>query len=538
MPATYGGGTNLDAGILRLGSAGAIPATGTISPAGGTLQYTMANTTDYSANFSNNAGQLYRIDTNGQNVTFGTGLGSVGGSLTKLGTGTLTLAVANTFTGATNVNAGTLDLQALNALQNSTVSLNGGTVVFDMAVGGNAFTFGGLTGGGNLALVNNAAPATAITLTVGNNGTSNTYFGVLSGAGNLNVAGSGILTLTGANTYTGTTTLSGGELSLGSAGALGGIGSMQNIFFGGGALQFTGANTTDYSGNFSPANNQAYKIDTNNQNVTFAHALNSTGGTLTKIGAGQLKLSAPLGNDYDGSHDHQRGDARSRQSRNAVHNSTVSLSGGTLAFESSVSPSAFTLGGLAGSGNLTLANNAASPVAVALTVGNNNSSNNYSGVLSGPGSLTVTGSGVFTLMGANTFTGATNVNAGTLDLKNPNALQSSAVSLNGGAVVFDMAVGGNAFTFGGLTGSGNLTLVNNATPTAVPITLTVGGNNSSNTYSGALSGAGNLTVTGAGAFTLTGANTYTGGTTVSGTLLAQEYPHGKLGHRDWCGGRQ
>ena len=50
-------------------------------------------------------------------------------------------------------------------------------------------------------------------------------------------------------------------------------------------------------------------------------------------------------------------------------------------------------------------------------------------------------------------------------------------------------------------------------------TLTTGGNNTSTTFAGSISGDGALIKTGSGIFTLTGTNTYTGGTTVSsGTL--------------------
>ena len=47
------------------------------------------------------------------------------------------------------------------------------------------------------------------------------------------------------------------------------------------------------------------------------------------------------------------------------------------------------------------------------------------------------------------------------------------------------------------------------------MSLSVGGNNASTTFSGGLSGAGSLTKLGAGTFTVTGPNTYSGNTTVS-----------------------
>jgi autotransporter-associated beta strand protein len=63
---------------------------------------------------------------------------------------------------------------------------------------------------------------------------------------------------------------------------------------------------------------------------------------------------------------------------------------------------------------------------------------------------------------------------------------------------------------GGVTG-GNVTLG--------AATLTAGGNNTSTTYSGTLSGTGGLVKAGTGTLILAGANTYSGDTTVSaGTL--------------------
>ena len=62
-----------------------------------------------------------------------------------------------------------------------------------------------------------------------------------------------------------------------------------------------------------------------------------------------------------------------------------------------------------------------------------------------------------------------------------------------------------AETMGSLAGAGNVTL-----GTGI---LTTGGNNTSTTYSGVMSGTGGLTKAGTGTFTLSGANTYTGATT-------------------------
>ena len=73
----------------------------------------MNNTFDYSSRFSSAANQAFSIDTAGQNVTFtnSTGLASSGGTLTKIGSGTLTLAGPSTYSGLTTIRAGKLVFQ-------------------------------------------------------------------------------------------------------------------------------------------------------------------------------------------------------------------------------------------------------------------------------------------------------------------------------------------------------------------------------------------------------------------------------------------
>jgi autotransporter-associated beta strand protein len=133
------------------------------------------------------------------------------------------------------------------------------------------------------------------------------------------------------------------------------------------------------------------------------------------------------------------------------------------------------------------------------------------GTVSGPGQIETTNANSNTrLNGANTHTGQTLVSAGTLTLANTLAAQNSTVNLNGGNLFFDSTVAGNAFTFGGLAGTANLALQNNAlTPAAVA--LTTGGNNAATSYTGVLSGPGSLTKTGTGTLTLGGSSVNVGG---------------------------
>ncbi len=63
--------------------------------------------------------------------------------MSKIGNGTLKLSGSNTFSGDTTLTTGTLNLSN-QCVKNSTLTMNGGSLVFDSSVAGNAFTVGGL----------------------------------------------------------------------------------------------------------------------------------------------------------------------------------------------------------------------------------------------------------------------------------------------------------------------------------------------------------------------------------------------------------
>ena len=105
------GGELIAGSIENVGVSGPLGQGGIISFTGGTLGFSANNNFDYSPRFSTAAGQAYSIDTGGQNVTFANNLGSSGGSLTKLGGGTLTLSGTNTYNGPTTVSGGKLAFQ-------------------------------------------------------------------------------------------------------------------------------------------------------------------------------------------------------------------------------------------------------------------------------------------------------------------------------------------------------------------------------------------------------------------------------------------
>ncbi len=132
-----------------------------------------------------------------------------------------------------------------------------------------------------------------------------------------------------------------------------------------------------------------------------------------------------------------------------------------------------------------------------------------SGAISGTGQLNKAGLGTLLLSGTNTFNGPTTVTAGILQLQNGAAIADTSAVIVTAPGSLDLLT---SETIGSLAGSGNTTLNAN--------TLTTGGDNTSTTYSGTLTGVGgSLVKNGTGVFTTSAANTYTGTTTVNtGTL--------------------
>lgn len=120
---------------------------------------------------------------------------------------------------------------------------------------------------------------------------------------------------------------------------------------------------------------------------------------------------------------------------NAVKNATLNLTSvaNGVSFATGSNTGIFNVGALSGSSNQVLADTAGLPVK--LSVGANNASTTYSGILSGPGLLTKTGTGILTLSGNNTYAGPTTVNAGTLSLGSAYLNDTVAVTIASGATL-------------------------------------------------------------------------------------------------------
>jgi len=172
-----------------------------------------------------------QINGGGLRVSEGSFSGVISGAATliKQGPGTLLLTGANTFSGASSVAAGTLQIGS----------------------GGTAGALGtvGISGNGSLVFSRSDAA---------------TWAGTLSGGLALSKLGTNTLTLTGNHAHSGTTTISGGTLELGNGGTTGSLGN--GPVTSNGALRVNRSNAITIAGNIS-------------------------GGSLSKLGGGTLTLA-------------------------------------------------------------------------------------------------------------------------------------------------------------------------------------------------------------------------------------------------------
>ncbi len=324
--------------------------------------------------------------------------GATPSTLIETGAGLLYLTASNNYTGGTFINGGTLQAGNVNALQSTVVTENVSSGSLTFAPGIGTFNLGGLSGSGNIALAD--VTGGSLTLNVGgNSGTLTTYSGVLSGIGGLNNAG-GVLTLTNSNSnYTGPTTITGGALVLANTGVLSAVWSTSgNLTVPAGAA--FGIQVGNNPGEFSLGN-----MATVLGNVGFAASANlglqvvdaapfslttSISGAqgLTKLGGGTLVLGAA--NTFTGGTTVTAG-VLALANTNALQSSVVSdnLNGGLVFSTSGVT---YKIAGLAGGGNLALTNTAGGALTLSLSTAIGATSV-YSGVMSGGGGLTVTGSG-------------------------------------------------------------------------------------------------------------------------------------------------
>jgi autotransporter-associated beta strand protein len=509
---TYTGNTAVDAGAtLIIGGAGVL--------GGGNYAGTITNNGTF-------------IDASSANQTL-SGVISGSGDLDKTGTGTLTLTAANTYSGATVVDSGTLaitDPAGLGASSAGTIINSGGTLDLRNVIGvAEPIT----VNGGTLATSIGSSSVTApITLT-GNSvvdvtGTQLTLSNTVSGSGSLDKTGAGTLMLTAANTYTGATVVDAGTLAITDPAALGATtpssiagttvnaggtldlrnvtGVAEPITLNGGTLA-TSNGSSSVTAPIALTGNSV--VNVTGTQLTLSNTVSGS-GSLDKTGAGTLVLTAA--NTYTGATVVDAGTlvitdaaALGATTPSSTAGTTVNT-GGTLDLRNvtgvaePITLNGGTLAVSSGSSSVTAPISLTTDSAIAVT----GTQLTLSNTISGAGGLDKTGAGTLVLTAANTYTGPTVVDAGTLQLTaGASIADSSKVVVNG---VLDLTAITDNVSIQSLGGSGSV-ITGSVAPNSLVLT------NAGDTFSGTISGTGGLRVAG-GTQTLTGINTYSGPTVV------------------------
>ncbi|WP_312594009.1 autotransporter-associated beta strand repeat-containing protein [Comamonas terrigena] len=435
---TFGGGVQLQAGKLIIGSDAAL-GSGQLQAADGTTLDTNA-----ARIVTNNVALGGNVTVAGSNdLTLTGNVSGNSGSLTKNGAGTLTLGGNSTYGGGVALNAGTLLVSNYGALGTGALTTAAGTTLGATTVPGSGVTLTNLVNlNGDLTL----------------NGPNNlSLSGVVSGTGNLIKNGNSIVQLAAANTFQGDTILNAGTLYVSNAGGL----SQGSLIANGGTLDAASAVTIANAITL----NGAMAVG-GLSNMALQGVIEGT-GSLVKGGAANLTLTGA--NTYTGG---------------------TSLNGGTL-----------TLGnaGAIGTGDLTVGGGATLATTASMNLGNalylnagltlaGNDDLTLGGVIDGAGGLTKTGTGELTLSGANSYAGGTQLNGGTLVVGSSTALGSGALSAaantslqSNSAVSLSNSIslagnlnvqGSSDLTLNGVIGGNSGSLAKQGTGT-----LTLGGNN-------------------------------------------------------------
>jgi fibronectin-binding autotransporter adhesin len=278
------------------------------------------------------------------------------------------------------------------------------------------------------------------------------------------------------------------------------------------ALNATGAAspTVNLLGTLLPG---SVTVDTSAANYTFSGSgLLAGTASLTKINTGTLILQTV--NTYSGGTVVSNGTLRV-----GVNNALPASGANGVAINSpavlDLNTFSNAISGLNGDGlvdNLT----AGTPV---LTVGNNNGNGTFLGIIqntAGTLALTKVGSGVQTILGANTYTGPTTVSDGTLRVGNLNALGASPLILTNSGNL-DVR---SSLLISNLYGTSGTLIANNSSATTNILIFQANSTNVASTISDGSGGGGIGILLNSGYLQLMGPNTYSGGTILaSGTTL-------------------
>jgi len=579
---TYGGGTTISNGVLTIATTGALPGWDTNGRfsvvSGATLAVynavtdtditTMLGTTNFAAGSSigfdtTTAGRTYSVS------LANTAQGALG--LTKLGTNTLTLSgTASTYTGATTINSGSLQIDNAGSLGNTSgitvsASNNSALVLNNVTAGsGKALTIrgpgvGGFYGALTTPTTGNTVSEWQGSVTIG----TTTLTRIGSQTGTLKVSGNigettsgselivrnngGVTVLSGANTFSGSLSISTGTLRVGGDTNIDGSNNIISGPLGKGSL-VAAVSSAALTAEGSTARTIYNPVTfTSNNPLAIGAATTDTGkltfrGAFTRTGTNIVSINSDV--DFAG------GSTSSTLNRVDVNGGTTTVSSGTynlnnyLTLNTSGTTAAYVQTGgsvTVTSGGIYAANrnDAISTITVSggeliSSVANGLRFGAYTGgsgiyTVSGGGSMTSTitgGSGLyfdktsgtaqFNLGDGTNFTGGTSINDGGTS----GTLTVNKITRNAGSGVFN-------FNGGTLKASeNNATFLGDNTNITANV-MAGGGIIDNNTFNisigqNLLNGGGTdggMVFKGSGTTTLTGTSTYNGGTTINaGTL--------------------
>jgi autotransporter-associated beta strand protein len=470
---SYSGGTTIAAGTLQLGDASAVSnSTVTVSVVNSLLFSSgigafnlggLAGGSSFALTDVAAAAVTLNVGGNNSSSAYNGVLSGLGGVI-KSGTGVQTLSNTNTYAGTTIINAGKLGLTS-GARNTNNVTVSDAATLGVTVSGTNQFSPANLTLGGSTGATNEflgltsttIAPikpatltlngVTTITIVSGNFVGGASYplinYTTLAGAGsvvlgslpsgvsaNLSTSGNTIflnVTAVSASLWTGAVSTNWDIAST----ANWTVAGSSSTYLDGAIVEFNNAGANPGINVVSSVAPASINVSNSSTAYSFSGAAIGGLGGLTKLGSGTLTLNNT--NTYAGN--------------TVISNGTVKLGAdGALPFGVGKGDVVVTgildvnglnpgLNGLSGGGTVDTVVGGA-PV---LTVGNNNSSSTFSGMIkNSAGVLAVTkvGSGLLTLNGTNTYTGNTTVAGGTLVIGGNNSNgQTPLIVTNAGSTL-------------------------------------------------------------------------------------------------------